>query len=114
MPVTLALGDSRLVYAVICPTIDDLNSSGASIDESPRIPESLQERTVSNVPLPSPPVPMSHGQGEEVRASFSTTFVISHYLLTIAHREKTWSKFQFRGLRALTSDYVFPREDRRI
>lgn len=55
MLVTLALGDSRLVYAVICPTIDDLNSSGA-IDESPRIPESLQERTASNVSLPLVPI----------------------------------------------------------
>jgi len=38
MLVTLALGDSRLVYAVICSTMDDLNSSGASMDESPGIP----------------------------------------------------------------------------
>lgn len=90
MLVTLALGDSRLVYAVICSTMDDLNSSGASIDESPRIPESLRERTASNV-FPS----VSQTKERKVRIVLLSTFVISP-LLDYHGTPGTWSKFKSR------------------
>lgn len=76
MLVTLALGDSRLVYAVICSTMDDLNSSGASIDESPRIPESLRERTGFNV---FPSVSQTK-ERKKARIVLLSTFVISPLL----------------------------------
>jgi len=52
MLVTLALGDSRLVYAVICSTMDDLNSSGASIGESPGIPGGKETKVTGSLSLP--------------------------------------------------------------
>lgn len=102
MLVTLALGDSRLVYAVICPTMDDLNSSGASIDESPRIPESLREGTgsLSNV-FPS----VSQTKERSARRS---SIDLRYFFTTCLpwHAGKKRGRNLNRALRALTLDYV--------
>lgn len=92
MLVTLALGDSRLVYAVICPAMDDLNSSGASIDESPRILESLRESTASLMSAS-----LSRRQRKEIaRVVFPALRYSSLDLLTVARWEQTWPKFKSR------------------
>lgn len=64
MLVTLALGDSRLVYAVICPTMDDLNSSGALTDRR----ESLNPFGKERPPNVSPSVAQDKGRKRTRRA----------------------------------------------
>jgi len=100
MLVTLALGDSRLVYAVICSTMDDLNSSGASMDESPGIPAGRKQALSLSLSLflfllPSKCLP--HLAADKGRKR--TCFVISLAGLArsrsrAAETKRTWSKFK--------------------
>lgn len=104
MLVTLALGDSRLVYAVICPATDDLNSSGASANHRESLNPFGKVRA-SRVIFSPLPLRVSRGQREEeeeekeeeARFVFRQRPLLpSQYLLTVARRGRTWSKFKPR------------------